>query len=121
MNLNKLKKAPRCHYLLVWDNGYISILNCCEMVARTDFVLALMTKDQYYEFHSNFQGNPNSLQKAMENIDAYWEHKRANNLGNEVLPCDFEKYEEYITAWEKEQENFSENFRQKFPNLSIKL
>lgn len=119
MKIEELKQAPRCHYLLVWDKDRILILNCCETVEETDVVLALMTKDQYHEFSHMFRRLPRNINDARNMIHQYWQAKK--NHSNDPLPCNYESYEEYIAAWEKEDEKVSEAFRRLYPNLHVDI
>lgn len=64
-------KAPKNHYLLVWNKYNRSeILNCSQETAKSDTVLALMTKDQYYAFEEKY-GYPRTIEEAQANIDEF--------------------------------------------------
>ena len=115
MYWKELKQAPRCHYLLVWDNGYLNILNSSERVEKTDKVLALMTKNQYYEFEMLAFKRPTSVDEALNNIAIFWKRKKDNNTYEEPLPCDYNSYHEYISAWNKYEDEKTKEMEKIFP------
>lgn len=120
MNYKELKKAPRCHYLLVWEQGRQIILNCSERVGQNDIVLSLMTKEQYYEFERDFR-KASSIYEVSMSIDSYWAWKKKHRREDEPLSCDYDTIDEYLKDWQKVQDDFHEVFKKNFPNLCVEI
>ena len=115
MYYTQLTQAPRCHYLVVWSDYGVEILNCSQRVTKTDKVLALMTKEQYYRYENLFQSKARSLQTARESIEEFWDMLRKENDPHHPLPCNYESFEDYMSAYGKQQQEWDEIFRKNLP------
>lgn len=120
MDYKKIKQAPRCHYLLVWEKGRQIILNCLERVNDSDIVLSLMTKHQYYEFETNFR-NASSIYDVSMSIDNYWTWKKKHREEGEPLSCEYDTLEEYYKAYKDFEDAECEAIRKAHPNLFMDL
>lgn len=71
-------KAPKNHYLLVWNKyNRLEILNCSQETSKSDTVLGLMTKDQYWDFETEFINSCTSMEAAVSCIELFLSRQRA--------------------------------------------
>lgn len=47
--MTKSMKAPKNHYLMVWNGTEVELFNCSQETSPTDEVIDCMTKDEFYE------------------------------------------------------------------------
>lgn len=119
MYFKELTQAPRCHYLVVWSNTGIEILNCSQRTEKNDKVIALMTKDQYYRYENLFQSKATSLSTAQESIEEFWDMLRKENDPHHPLPCNYGSFEDYMSAYSRQQQEWDEIFRKNLPFATL--
>ena len=120
MNYKELQTPPKCHYLVVWTKygrrEHVGIIGCWDKKSKTDEVLTLMTKDQFYIFESKFQDGCDSITAALHKINDCWNYIRENrNTWDEPLSCDYNSFDDYMEAWRKYEDEEEKVYRKVFP------